>query len=274
MKKNIRLSLVLIPLALFALLLFPANALARTGNYVFDEAGVLSNSEFSELESIASSYEDKYNVGVYLLYSNNMSGYDEDSASGRNEFARDYYLEHDLGVGSEKDGIIYVVAVQPRKYVTVKHFNNKATDPFSSDSVNKLESEAKNDLKKDRWYEAGRTYYDVVGSHLEYFSKNGKQWTEPHIAGLLVKIVATISIPIMIAFGITSSEKNAMKTAHIQTEAGNYLDTNSFNLRISTDNFVNRTMSVVPIPKHDDHDSGGGWSDMGGGFSGSGGGDF
>ena len=275
MKSRKRLLFALIPLALFALLLLPGKALAKSGKYVFDEQEVLSSSEFNELESMGASYADKYHVGVYLLYTDSMTGYDESSGSGRNEFARDYYTKHDLGVGSGKDGIIFVVAVQSRKYVTVKHFNDKATDPFSDDSVDKVEKDAKSELKSNDWYEAGSSYYNNIGEHLDYFAKNGKQWKKKNLIGTVVKIAATILIPLMIAFGITRSAKNAMKTARMQTEAGNYLDPNSFNLRISTDNFVNRTMSVVPLPKNDDSDSSdSGWSDMGGGFSGSGGGDF
>jgi hypothetical protein len=90
----------------------------------------------------------------------------------------------------------------------------------------------------------------------------------------VVKAAATVLIPLMIAFGVVSSERNAMKTARMQTEANNYLDADTFNLRTSRDNFVRRSLTAVPIPKHDDSDSGSGWSDMGGGFSGSDGGDF
>ena len=275
MKSRKRLLFALVPLALFTLLLLPGKALAKSGKYVFDEQEVLSSSEFNELESMGASYADKYHVGVYLLYTDSMTGYDESSGSGRNEFARDYYTKHDLGVGSGKDGIIFVVAVQSRKYVTVKHFNDKATDPFSDDSVDKVEKDAKSELKSNDWYEAGSSYYNNIGEHLDYFAKNGKQWKKKNLIGTIVKIAATILVPLMIALGITRSAKNAMKTARMQTEAGNYLDPNSFNLRVSTDDFVNRTMSVVPLPKNDDNDSSdSGWSDMGGGFSGSGGGDF
>ena len=138
-----------------------------------------------------------------------------------------------------------------------------------------MEKDAKSELKSNDWYEAGSSYYNNIGEHLDYFAKNGKQWKKKNLIGTIVKIAATILVPLMIALGITRSAKNAMKTARMQTEAGNYLDPNSFNLRVSTDDFVNRTMSVVPLPKNDDNDSSdSGWSDMGGGFSGSGGGDF
>ena len=274
MRNHKRLLLALLPLAFFALCLLPSKALAQSGKYVFDENNTLSQSEFDELEKQGAQYADKYHTGVYLLYTNNM-GPDEGSGSGKREFARKYYESNKLGEGAGKEGILFVVATQSRKYVTLKHFDDKSKDPYSNDAVNDLESDAKSSLKDNKWFEAGQSYYDDVGVYLESFAKTGKQWTKPHMVTTLIKIAATILIPLLIAILVVRNEKNAMLTARIQTEAGKYLDSNSVNLRVSNDVFVDRSLSVVPIPKNDssDNDSGG-WSDMGGGFSGSDGGDF
>ncbi|MBO7675009.1 MAG: TPM domain-containing protein [Atopobiaceae bacterium] len=258
---------------LFAVLMIPTPAYARSGSYVFDERDVLSTEEFNTLESKAAEYADEYNVGVYLLFTDHL-GSNEGSGSGRNEFGKSYFLQHDLGVSPNGDGIILAVAVDARKYVSVKHFIDSSTDPFSDDSVDEMESEVKSCLKDDEWGEAAQTYYNIVGEHMAYFKENGKQWREAHVIGTILKGAATVLIPLMIAFGVVSSERNAMKTARMQTEANNYLDIDTFKLRVRRDTFVNRSISAVPIPKNDDNDSGGGWSDMGGGFSGSGGGDF
>ena len=264
--------ITLAAVAVFTAALLPNVAFAQSGTYVFDEYGLLSQDDFSRLEGQGSEYASTYNVGVYLLITNEM-GQSNPSSSERNEFARQYYLSHDLGVGSGKDGIIFVIAVDSRDYVTVKHFDDKSHDPFSNDSVNELEDNVVDCLKDDEWSEACSQYYKTVGDHLSYFAKNGKQWRKPRIILTLVKVLATLAIPLMIAYGIVSGEKKAMQTARLQTEASNYTKPNSFNLRVSTDTFVNRVMNVTPIhDDDDDHDSG--WSDMGGGFSGSGGGKF
>lgn len=262
-------------LVLFAVLAFPGTAFAQSGKYVFDERNVLSSDDFNQLESKAAEYADKYHIGAYLLFTDHL-GDDEGSADGRREFARQYFTQHDLGASPNGDGIILTVAVDGRKYVTVKHFSDSSRDPFSNDSAKAIESEVKSYLKDDEWSEAAKTYYSTVGEHMAYFADHGKQWTEPHIVGTIIKGAATVLMPLMIAFGIVSSERNAMKTARMQTEANNYLDTDTFNLRTSNDIFVDRTISAVPIPHSDDSDSGSdsGWSDMGGGFSGTDGGDF
>lgn len=265
--------LVLAPLALLAALFLPTQALAKSGTYVFDEYEALTEEQFNELESMGASYADKYHVGVYLLFTESL-GPNESSSSGRNKFARDYFESNNLGVGSNKDGIILAVAVQSRKYVTVKHFVNKSADPFSDDSVDTMESSVKEKLKENKWYEGATAYYSTVGNHLEYFAKNGKQWTSTHIISTIIKAAVTLGVPLIVAYAVTRHYKDAMLTAHLQTEASNYLDEDSFSLSSQSDIFVNRVVTSTPRPKHDDDNDGGGWSDMGDGFSGSGGGDF
>ena len=262
----------MISVALFATL-FAAPAYAESGSYVFDEVGVLSSSEFQSLEQQGAEYASKYGIGVYIQYTGTMNGEMNPSSSERNEYGRQVYLQKGLGVGSGKNGILVVVAVQSRDYVTVKHFADSSQDPFSDEAVDALEGKYTSELSDNDWYEAAREYYDVAGEQMEYFATTGKQWTEPNLISLLLKILATLGIPAFAAYAFTSGEKSKMKTAVEATEATDYLDRASFNLTVAQDQFVNTTMTVTPIPK-DSKSGGGGWSNMGGGFSGSGGGKF
>lgn len=253
--------------------LFATPAYAESGTYVFDEQNVLTSEQFQSLEAKGADYAQKYGIGTYILFTDTMNGMSDPSESQRNEYARQFFLNHNLGVGANKNGIIVVVAVQSRDYVTVKHFDNKGEDPFSNDCVNTLEEDYTSYLKNNNWNGAANAYYNTAGEQMAYFQANGKQWSEPDPIGLLIKILATLGIPLLAAFGITGSEKAAMKTAREASEASEYLDRASFELTVSNDQFVNTTMTVTPLPDDDD-DKGGGWSDMGGGFSGSGGGKF
>ena len=270
--KSFKKLLIGFALALVASFAVVPAAFAESGSYVFDEYNVLTSSEFSTLESMGASYAEDYGVGVYLLFTDTMGGNYSPSSSERNEFARQYFLQRNLGVGSDKDGILFVVAVQSRDYVTVKHFANSANDPFSNECVDYLEEEVTSYLGDDDWYGGSRAYYKTVEEQLSYFAATGNQWTEPDPLGLLLKILATLGIPAAAAGALVGGEKAAMKTAREASEASDYLDRSSFRLTASNDHFVNTTLSVVPIPK--EKSSGGGWSDLGGGFSGSGGGKF
>ena len=254
--------------------LFAVPAFADSGTYVFDEVNVLSSSEFQTLEQKGADYAQQYGIGVYVMFTDTMNGMSDPSSSERNEFGRQVFLQKGLGVGSGKNGILMVVAVQSRDYVTVKHFDDSSQDPFSDSGVDAMESDYKSYLSDNDWYGAAKSYYKSAGEQMEYFAATGKQWTEPDLIGLILKILATLGIPAAAAFIFVGGEKGKMKTAVEASEASNYLDRASFNLTVSNDQFVNTTMTVAPIPKDDDNDGGGGWSDMGGGFSGSGGGKF
>lgn len=243
--------------------------------HVFDEEGVLSSQEVATLEGMAQDYEDQYGMGVYLYITDTMGYGGNPTESQRNDFARQFYLAHDLGVGSGDDGIIFVIAVESRDYVTVKYIGS-GNDPFSDECVDALEEEVTSYLSGNNWYGGSKAYYDTVGEQLEYYAATGKQWTEPDPIGFLLKILATLGIPAGVAGAMVRGEKAAMKTAHERTEANDYLNADSFELSVSDDEFVTTTVVAAPLPKHEDHGGGGGggWRDMGGGFSGSGGGKF
>lgn len=261
----------MLSVALFATLFAAPAAYANSGTYVFDEQNVLSSSDFSALEAKGASYAELYNMGVYLLITDTM-GSSDPSDSERNEFGRQYYLNHNLGVGSNKDGIIFVIAVKSRDYVTVKHIGS-GSDPFSNSGVDALEEDVKSYLSGNDWSGGAKAYYNKVGEQLDYYATAGKPWTKPDPLSLVLKILAALGIPGVVAAGVIRGEKDAMKTAREQSEASNYLDQDSLELSVANDAFINTTMTVVPIPEKEDS-GGGGWSDMGGGFSGSGGGKF
>ena len=258
--------------ALFAAL-FTAPAYANSGTYVFDEQNVLSSSEFQTLEQRGADYASQYGIGVYVLFTDTMGGNYDPSPSERNEYGRQVFLQKGLGVGPGKNGILMVVAVESRDYVTVKHFDDSSQDPFSDSGVDAMEEAYTSRLSDNDWYGAAKSYYDSAEEQMSYFAATGKQWTEPDLIGLILKILATLGIPAAAAFGFVTGEKGKMKTAVEASEASSYLDRSSFQLTVSNDQFVNTTMTVAPIPK-EEKSGGGGWSDMGGGFSGSGGGKF
>ena len=271
MKSIKKLFVGMFSLAMALSLCFAPSAFATSGTYVFDEYGALSSSEFSSLESHAATLADYYNQGVYLYITDTMGHGGNPSPSERNEFARSFYLQHNLGLGADKQGIIFVIAVDSRDYVTVK--KQASSDPFSDNGVDALESTVTDYLSNNNWYGGSKAYYDTVDEQLAYYAATGKQWTEPDPISFILKILAVLGIPAAVAGSVVRGEKKAMQTAKERSEASEYLDRNSLNLTVSNDQFVNTTLVATPRPK--DNDNGGsGWSNMGGGFSGSGGGKF
>ncbi|HAM15327.1 MAG TPA: hypothetical protein DCP91_05625 [Eggerthellaceae bacterium] len=266
-------------LALCASMFAAPMAYAETGTYVFDDQGVLSSSDFSALEAKGAEYAAQYNMGVYLLVVDKMNGLDNPTSAQRTNFATSFYRANDLGLGSGKDGIMLVLAVKSRDYVTIAY--GQGSYSFSDEGIAAMEEAVKDELSSDDWVDGAEAYYGKIGEQLEYYSVKGEPWTEPDPLSAILKILAIFGIPAGAAFSKVNGEKSAMKTAREQTGATNYLDAGSFELTHSDDQFVDTSLVVTPKPKEEESSSGGGgfggggWGGGGGGgFSSSGGGKF
>lgn len=238
------------------------------GTYVTDDYGLFTNDQRAALEAKATQLAQDYNMGVYLLVVDNMGARDTSSAQ-RTNFATSFYRANDLGLGSGKDGVLFVLAPGSREYVTIAY--GQGSYSFSDEGINAMEENVVSYLSNDNWYKGAEAYYSSIGEQLEYYSVSGKPWTEPDPLSLLLKILAILGIPAAVAFGKVGSEKSAMKTAHEKHEASGYMRRGSFKLTRSHDQFVNTTMAVTPIPKSEPKSHGGGGSSFGGGGWGGGG---
>ena len=257
---------------------------AYSGTYVTDNYGLLSDEQRMQFEATATTLAQQYDMGVYLLivdYMKDSSGNDlaNPSSTERTNFATSFYRANNLGLGSGKDGIMLALAVDSRDYVTIGY--GQGSYEFSNEGIKYMEDSVVEYLGDNDWYGGCDAYYTEIGRQLEYYSVKGDTWTEPDLLSLILKILAALGIPAGVAASKIGREKASMKTAREQTEAQNYLVRDSFELKHSSDTFINTTMTVAPIPKHEDSDSGGGgfggggWGGGGGGgFSSSGGGKF
>lgn len=254
------------------LLACPKTAFAKSGTYVFDEYGVFSSSEFSALESKAEALASTYDMGVYLLVTDYMGGYSNPTSDQRTSFATGYYSRNGLGLGSGKDGIMLVVAVASRDYVTIAY--GQGSYSFSDEGIEKMEDAVVSYLGEDSWYGGSNAYYSEIESQLEYYDANDKPYKPVDPLAWIIGILAAVGVPGAVAGGVVGRERAAMKTARRATEASNYLDRSSFVLTASDDQYVNTTTVATPRPKSTGGGGGGWGGGGGGGFSSSGGGKF
>ena len=259
--------------SLFAL---PSVAFAQSGTYVFDEQNLFTESEFNNLESQAEALASKYNMGVYLLTVDSINGKksksDDDEKAERTRFTENYYRNNGLGLGSNHDGIIFVIASGSREYNTGAL--GQGSYSFSDRGIEKIEDAATSHLKNSDWYGAAEAYYSEVGDQLAYYESHGKPYKPLTLFDILIRIAIILGIPGAITFVMIKSWRSEMLTAVEQSEASNYLDPNSVQVTESSDTFIHTTMVATPIPK-EEKSSGGGWGGGGGGgFSSSGGGKF
>ena len=242
------------------------------GTYVTDAYGLFSDEQRTALEAKATQLAEKYNMGVYLLVVDKMNGLDNPTSAQRTNFATSFYRANDLGLGSGKDGIMLVLAVKSRDYVTIAY--GQGSYSFSDEGIAAMEEAVKDELRSDNWVDGAEAYYGKIGEQLEYYSVKGEPWTEPDPLSAILKILAIFGIPAGAAFSKVNGEKSAMKTAREQTGATNYLDAGSFELTHSDDQFVDTSLVVTPKPKEEESSGGGGGGFGGGGWGGGGGGGF
>ena len=242
------------------------------GTFVTDAYGLFSDSQRATLEAKATELAEKYNMGVYLLIVDKMNGLDNPTQAQRTNFATSFYRANNLGLGSGRDGIMFVIAVDSRDYVTIAY--GQGSYSFSDEGVAAMEDAIREELGSNNWYEGCNVYYDKIGEQLEYYSVKGEPWTEPDFVSFVLKILAILGIPAGVAYSSVRRQESAMFTAREKTEASNYFVPGSLSLTHSTDQFSHTTHVVTPIPKHESSSSDGGSSFGGGGWGGGGGGGF
>ena len=242
------------------------------GTFVTDDYNLFSDEQRATLEAKATELAQKYNMGVYLLIVDKMNGLDNPTQAQRTNFATSFYRANNLGLGSGRDGIMFVIAVDSRDYVTIAF--GQGSYSFSDEGVAAMEDAIREELGSNEWFDGCEVYYDKVGEQLEYYSVKGEPWHEPDLISFVLKILAILGIPAGVAFSSVRRQEDAMFTAHEKTEASNYLVRGSLVLSESTDQFSHTTHVVTPIPQHESSSSDGGSSFGGGGWGGGGGGGF
>ena len=260
---------------------------ASTPQYVFDEYNVLSDSDIAKFEAKAQEIAKEYRIGVYFVTIDSIGGSD---AQG---YAERYYKEHDLGVGSMKSGVMLLIAVESRDYRIVTYGDGHGSaeigkaggiDAITDDFIDSLSDDLVPKLSNSNWAGAAEIYYDETSEAIEYLFENGspmKNSSKYHdssdeefdgIMGWIIKILGILGFPAIVAGGVVSGEKKAMKNAEEHWEANQYLDKRSLRLIKSNDQFINTSLVVLPlaqVEKDDDHGHhGGGDGRFGSGFGG------
>lgn len=252
--------------------------------FVLDDYNVLSDSDVAQFEARAQEIAQEYKIGMYFVTVDNIGG------KNVRDFAIDYYKKNDLGVGSMSSGVMFLVAVESRDYVTITFGDGHGSaevgkaggvDAFTDDFIDDMESDIVPKLSNSNWAGAAEIFYDESSEAIEYLFENGspmKNSSKYHngsaddeeidgFMGWIIKILGILGFPALVAGSVVSGEKKAMKNAEERYEANYYLDKNSLKLVKSHDQFINTTLAVLPLAQieDDDHDDGG---RFGGGFGG------
>lgn len=224
-------------LAVLILCLGLALPAAAAGSSVRDEYGLFDAAALSALEQTASTAADGHDCAVYYVTCANVG-----SQTAR-EYAKDYYRSHELGSGTQHSGVLFLVAMESRDYVTITY--GSAVQAFSDARIQQIEQKVQPLLSDGENLKAADTFLEMCGDTLDYYARHGKPMPGGSGAG---RIALVILLPLGIAGLVCGILCSQMRTARPKTEAAGYLSDEGLVLHRQVDLYTHTTRSQVYDP--------------------------
>lgn len=143
--------LILATLTLSGFAAYPGASLS--GNpLVVDNAGLLSESERAALERSAKSISQAHGCEVIIVTVNSTGG------KSAQDYADDYFWDHNYGVGENRDGILFLLDMGERDWHVATH--GSAISAFPDDYIGFMVSHFLNDLSAGYYADAFEIYLD------------------------------------------------------------------------------------------------------------------
>lgn len=258
-----RFAALLAALVLALCLSLPAFAAAPL---VRDEMGLFDADTYSQLEASAEAASDGHDCDVYFLVVDSIGDADQ------RQYAKDYYLANGLGSGPERSGILFLLAVGSRKYVTITY--GGGVTAFTDYRIEQIEDAVVPYLSDNDWAEAASEYLSMCADTLDFYAEHGEPLdADNDTSGWPILLLIVIGVPMIIAGIVCGVLYSQMKTARLKTEANDYIGA-GLKLRVQVDNYTHTDRVQVYDPPHEESSSSGGSSVDSDGFGGSSGGSF
>ncbi|MBQ3008302.1 MAG: TPM domain-containing protein [Oscillospiraceae bacterium] len=274
MKKNFLSKLFALTIAVLLAANFAglkAFAVNDYGQYIFDDAGMLTAAEFESLNSYAKQISEYYECGVHILTT------DSEEANEYNiqMFSEDEYLRYiDYGWGEDKDGFLLVLGTYDRSYWLLA-YGPKGNYALTDYAKDEMANQFLDNFRNDDWAGGFNDYLSYANYVLDCASKGQPvdvyyDTVETDIGPEAYGVAAIIG---MIIAAITcSSYKKQMRTAVTATKADAYVVPGDIDMRVNKDIFRYETVDRTLINDSDDNNrSRGGTTVNSRGFSGKGG---
>lgn len=247
-----RISFIVLSICLALLMVIPAYADAEdvpsvdNQDKVYDFADLLTESEEKALRSDLLAFIDKNNldIAVVTTYENSQSAM---------EYADDFYDYNNFGVGTSKDGLLFLIDMANRKlWITT---TGKAILIYTDEDIDAILDDIYNALGEDttEYYEAAKAF---VESSQRVFDVYARENSPSHriiefMVGLLFNPFAMIIVAIILIILIKKDKKNASK---LDVMAENYYSPSDVKILVKKNNYIR----TVTRHRRIDTSSGGG----------------
>ena len=255
MKKIISLLLVLMLAVCIWAPAFADSALP----HLIDGAGLLSDEEFSELESELDGISEAHNADIAVVTVNSLG------SKTAEQYADDYY---DYNGYSKSSGVLFLLSMGERKWhiSTTGQGINVITDA----GLDAMKDKFVSDLSDGYYFDAFMTFAKQTDKYYVKYETDGKGYDVDDLPrddfsigfNLLIAVVAGF----VIGFIGVSIMKGKLKTVRMQNFAGEYEIPGS--MQVTGQNDVFLYANVVATPKPEPSQSSGGGSSTHSGSSG------
>lgn len=264
------------PLSLFVALLLSlsfclsvALSASAAAPLVRDEYGLFDADTLVSLEQQAEGASAGHDCDIYFLVVDSVGD------QNQREYAKDYYRTQDLGSGSDHSGILFLLAMGSRKYVTITY--GGGVTAFTDYRIEEIENTVVPKLSDGDYTDAAQTFIALCADTLDFYTEQGEPLdfnNDPENDLGLIGIALVVGISFLIAGIVCGVLCSQMKTAKEKTEANDYMPKYGLRLSVQEDCYLRTTRTQVYDPPQKESSSSGGSSVDSDGFGGSSGGSF
>ncbi|MBR1761823.1 MAG: TPM domain-containing protein [Eubacterium sp.] len=237
--------------AAIIILALPLNALADSPKYAIDGAGLMDESEVSELEEMLASLSEKYNFDIVALT--------VDSTEGKSpmDFADDYYDYN----GYKDDGCLFLISMEERDWwISTKGYGITAITDYG---IEVIEAEVVPFLSNGDYFEAFKKYAKTVEEFINeansgeafdvdnnYTNDDGYTYnSEDYNSGGFnySAFIISLIVSLIIAAVVVSIVKGNYKPVRFRANAEDYLVDGSLRVTNQHDRFLFSNVSKTRI---------------------------
>ena len=219
---------------------------------VYDEAGLLSPTEESELCEKLEKISSSYNAQVLIV---TVSSVPDGDLDGYVEYL---YDSEDFGYGENRDGVLLLLSMDPREYRILS--DGFAADAITMEDIGSIAASIVSDLSCSNYADAFDTFAEecdyYLNGYLNGFSfKTGTRLLISLVVGLVIGLIVVLVL------------KRQLKSVRQQDQANAYVKSGSMQLTHSSDLYLYRHVSRTrrETSRSSSRSGGGGSRNVGGG---------
>ena len=225
-------------LVLMLLLSMAVSVSAATDAFVYDDAGLLTEGERTDLANRLAQLGSTYNAQIVVVTIPSAEGNDPDAV------VEYFYDNMGIGYGESLDGVLLLVCMEPREYRILS--NGYCGTAINTGAIDDIGNAIVSDLADGDYAEAFGGFADKCEYYLDGYL-NGF----PFDFGISIGIALLIGV--LVGQIVGKVLKGQLKTVHREHRAQNYVKSGSLMLTEQSDTFLYR--DVKRIKKDTDSNS-------------------